>query len=66
MYAGILLSQTGEFGLLACSLAYQLNIIDYNFFKLALAVIGLSLMLSSILMTILKNSVYTRKLIKAD
>ena len=45
---------------------YQLNIIDYNFFKLALAVIGLSLLLSSILITILKNSVYTRKLIKAD
>ncbi len=55
MYAGTLLSQTGEFGLLACSLAYQLNIIDYNFFKLSLAVIGLSLLLSSIWMTILKD-----------
>ena len=43
MYAGALLSQTGEFGLLACSLAYQLEIIDYNFFKSALAVMGLSL-----------------------
>ena len=31
MYAGALLSQTGEFGLLACSLAYQLEIINYNF-----------------------------------
>jgi len=62
MYAGTLLSQTGEFGLLACSLAYQLNIINNNFFKSALAVIGLSLLVSSIWMTILKNSVYTRKL----
>jgi len=60
LYAGILLSQTGEFGLVACSLAHQLNIIDNNFFKSALAVIGLSLLLSSIWMTILKNSVYTR------
>ena len=58
MYAGTLLSQTGEFGLLACSLAHQLNIIDDNFFKSVLAVIGLSLLLSSILMTILKKSLF--------
>jgi CPA2 family monovalent cation:H+ antiporter-2 len=58
MYAGTLLSQTGEFGLVACSLAHQLNIIDYNFFKSALAVIGLSLLLSSIGITILKNFIY--------
>lgn len=60
MYAGTLLSQTGEFGLLACSLAYQLNIIDYNFFKSALAVIGLSLLLSSVWMTILKRFIYEK------
>ncbi len=60
MYAGTLLSQTGEFGLLACSLAYQLNIIDYNFFKSALAVIGLSLLLSSVWITILRNFIYIR------
>ena len=58
MYAGTLLSQTGEFGLLACSLAHQLNIIDYNFFKSALAVISLSLLLSSVWMTILKGFIH--------
>jgi len=58
MYAGALLSQTGEFGLLACSLAYQLEIIDYNFFKSALAVMGLSLLFSTIWMTILRKSIY--------
>jgi len=61
MYAGVLLSQTGEFGLLASSLAYQLNIIDNNFFKSALAVIGLSLLLSSIWMTILRKFIYANK-----
>ena len=61
VYAGALLSQTGEFGLLACLLAHQLNIIDYNFFKSALAVIGLSLLLSSIWMTILRKSIYASK-----
>ena len=65
MYAGTLLSQTGEFGLLACSLAHQLNIIDYNFFKSALAVIGLSLLLSSVWMTILKGFIHG-KLINSD
>ncbi len=58
MYAGALLSQSGEFGLLACSLAYQLEIIDYNFFKSALAVMGLSLLFSTIWMTILRKSIY--------
>ncbi|MCU7547883.1 cation:proton antiporter [Chitinophagaceae bacterium LB-8] len=66
MYAGTLLSQTGEFGLLACSLAHQLNIIDYNFFKSSLAVIGLSLLLSSIWMTILKDIVYVKNLVNSD
>jgi monovalent cation:H+ antiporter-2, CPA2 family len=48
IYAGALLSQTGEFGLLACSIAYQLKIIGYDFFKAALAIMGLSLLVSSI------------------
>ena len=61
MYAGVLLSQTGEFGLLASSLAYQLDIIDDNFFKSALAVIGLSLLCSSIWMTILRKFIYANK-----
>ncbi len=58
IYAGALLSQTGEFGLLACSLAYQLNIIDKDFFKSALAITGLSLLLSTIWMTTLRKLIY--------
>jgi CPA2 family monovalent cation:H+ antiporter-2 len=60
LYGGALLSQTGEFGLLACSLAYQLGIIDLNFFKSALAITGLSLLLSTIWMTALRNFIYTK------
>ena len=58
IYAGALLSQTGEFGLLACSLAYQLHIIDHNFFKTALAITGVSLLLSTLWMTSLRNLIY--------
>ena len=58
IYAGALLSQTGEFGLLACSLAYQLHIIDHNIFKSALAITGLSLLLSTIWMTTLRKVIY--------
>jgi monovalent cation:H+ antiporter-2, CPA2 family len=58
IYAGALLSQTGEFGLLACSLAYQLHIIDNDFFKSALAITGLSLLLSTIWMTTLRKLIY--------
>ena len=61
IYAGALLSQTGEFGLLACSLAYQLSIIDYDFFKSALAITGLSLFLSTIWMTTLRKIIYSNK-----
>lgn len=58
VYAGALLSQTGEFGLLACSLAYRLQIIDQDFFKSALAITGLSLLLSTIWMTALRKMIY--------
>jgi len=58
IYAGALLSQTGEFGLLACSLAYELHIIDHDFFKSALAIIGLSIFLSTIWMTTLRKMIY--------
>jgi CPA2 family monovalent cation:H+ antiporter-2 len=57
-YAGALLSQTGEFGLLACTVAYQLKIIDIEFFKTGLCVMGLSLLLSSIWITILRRLIY--------
>jgi len=46
-YGGVLLSQAGEFGLLAYSVAFRAGIIDAVFFKMAIAVIALSLLFSS-------------------
>jgi CPA2 family monovalent cation:H+ antiporter-2 len=57
IYVGALLSQTGELGILACSLAHELNIVDDNFFKDALAITGLSLLCSTIWMAILRGFV---------
>jgi CPA2 family monovalent cation:H+ antiporter-2 len=62
IYVGALLSQTGEFGVLACSLAHQLKIIDDNFYKGALAITGLSLLCSTIWMAILRRFIYTKQL----
>jgi CPA2 family monovalent cation:H+ antiporter-2 len=45
--AGALLSQTGEFGLIACTLAYKTGIIDNDLFKGAISVIVLTLLLST-------------------
>jgi len=55
IYSGALLSQTGEFGLLACSLAFQTQIINDGFYKTTLAVLAFSLLLSSIWMTVLRK-----------
>lgn len=60
IYAGALLSQTGEFGLLACSLAFQMKIIDQDFFKSALAIAGLSLALGTIWMSLVRRMIYRR------
>jgi K+:H+ antiporter len=60
MYVGALLSQTGELGILACSLAHELNIVDDNFFKDALAITGLSLLCSTIWMGILRRLIYIK------
>ncbi|MEX6689561.1 cation:proton antiporter [Danxiaibacter flavus] len=47
-YAGALLAHTGEFGILACSLAHSLGLIDSAFFKVVIATTGLSLLLSTV------------------
>ena len=56
-WAGALLSQTGELGLLACSLAAASGMIDEGIYKLAVAVTSLALLVStgwtSVLRTIL-------------
>lgn len=46
-YAGALLSQTGEFGILLCAIAYNTGIIDETFYKTGLAVTALSLLLTT-------------------
>lgn len=46
-WAGALLSQTGELGLLACSLAAGSGMIDQGIYKLAVAVTSLTLLLSA-------------------
>lgn len=58
LYAGALLSQTGEFSLLACAMAYQLQIIDAAFYKLAVTVACLSLLCSTVWITLLRKCVY--------
>lgn len=46
-HAGALLAHTGEFGILACSLAHSIGLIDTYFFKVAIAITGVSLLLST-------------------
>ena len=47
LQTGALLSQTGEFGLIACSIAFEGGIIGGGFYKTSLAVTGLALLLST-------------------
>lgn len=61
LYAGALLSQTGELGLLACSIAYKAGIINEGFFKAALAITGMTLLLSTAWMGFLRRFIYVRK-----
>lgn len=55
LHTGALLSQTGEFGLIACSLAYETGIITNNFYKICVAVTALSLLLSTAWVGILRR-----------
>lgn len=52
-YGGALLSQTGEFGILALSVAYKSGIIEYSLYKTGLGITCLSLLLSTIWIAIL-------------
>lgn len=54
-YGGALLSQTGEFGILALSIAYKTGIIEYSLYKDGLGITCLSLLFSTIWITILNN-----------
>ncbi|MEO6832170.1 MAG: cation:proton antiporter [Chitinophagaceae bacterium] len=54
-YGGALLSQTGEFGIIACTLAYKMDIIDSRFFKAGLAITALTLLFSTTWITVLRK-----------
>lgn len=55
LHTGALLSQTGEFGLIACSIAFEAGIIANSFYKTCLAVTGLALLLSTVWVGILRR-----------
>ncbi|MFP7655440.1 cation:proton antiporter domain-containing protein [Chryseobacterium proteolyticum] len=46
-YGGALLSQTGEFGILALSIAYKSDMVGYDLYKAGLGITCLSLLLST-------------------
>ncbi|WP_312769233.1 cation:proton antiporter [Epilithonimonas sp.] len=56
-YGGALLSQTGEFGILALSIAYKTGIIEYTLYKTGLGITCLSLLLSTIWISMLKGMI---------
>jgi len=55
IYGGALLSQTGEFGIVACSLAYNMRIVDAGTYKTAIAITELSLLFSTSWITITRQ-----------
>jgi len=62
-YGGALLSQTGEFGILALSLAYKSGLIEYSLYKSGLGITCMSLLLSTIWIAVL-NSLMKKRLHK--
>ena len=69
MYAGALLSQTGEYSLLLSALAWQFGIIDEGFYKVSIIIASLTLLCSTAWVTILrafihKEASHTRSFIK--
>jgi monovalent cation:H+ antiporter-2, CPA2 family len=58
IYAGALLSQIGEFSLILCSVAKSLKLVDDFSFQLTLAVISLTMVLSSGWITVIRGSLF--------
>jgi CPA2 family monovalent cation:H+ antiporter-2 len=58
-YGGALLSQTGEFGILALTIAYKLDIIPYDLYKSGLGITCLTLLFSTIWIVVLNKIVNT-------
>ncbi|RTZ46820.1 hypothetical protein EJ377_15600 [Chryseobacterium arthrosphaerae] len=62
LYGGALLSQTGEFGIMALSIAYKAKIIEYSLYKAGLGITCLSILLSTIWISVLKSLIEKKKL----
>ncbi len=60
-YGGALLSQTGEFGIMALSIAYKAGIIEYSLYKAGLGITCLSILLSTIWISVLKNLIEKKR-----
>lgn len=60
VYAGALLSQIGEFGLVLCTVARGLGLLGAYSFQLALAVISLTMLLTSVWIAIVKGILFKK------
>jgi len=58
LYAGALLSQSGEFSVLACATAFQLHMIDASFYKLAITTACLTLLFATPWVIFLQKAIY--------
>lgn len=58
VYAGALLSQIGEFSLILCTVAAQLNLVDEFSFQLTLAVISITMLLTSVWIDVIRNFLF--------
>ena len=65
-YGGALLSQTGEFGILALSIAYKTGLIEYSLYKAGLGITCLSLLLSTIWIAVLKKFIENSSVIRQN
>ena len=60
VYAGALLSQIGEFSLILCTVANQLNLVDQFSFQLTLAVISITMLLTSAWIDIIRRFLFRK------
>jgi CPA2 family monovalent cation:H+ antiporter-2 len=58
IYAGALLSQIGEFSLVLCTVAKSLQLVDDFSFQLTLAVISLTMLLSSGWISVIRSFLF--------
>lgn len=59
-FGGALLSQTGEFGILALTIAYKADIIQYEIYKAGLAITCLTLLFSTVWIVLLRKFLHKR------